>query len=110
MEDREKKRKELLQELARRFRDSASDLKSVARRIDTAARSHEENRHRVQRAGARLRECIEDNSASIPFTYLEYVEFGSAEEFKKFRGMDIITEDEIQTVNLDELVSKLQDA
>lgn len=110
MTDKDKKRQELLQDLARRFRDSASSLKHVARRIDNAARTHEDNRRRVQRAGERLRDCIDDDSSTVPFTYLEYVEFASAEEFKKFRSMDVISEDEIHHVDMDELSRQLQDA
>ncbi|MBN2713625.1 MAG: hypothetical protein JXR97_14485 [Planctomycetes bacterium] len=107
MIDKEKKRQELLKELARRFKDSANNLKNVARRIDKAARVHEDMRKRMDRASERLRECIDDEAPSIPWTYLEYVEFADAEEFKKFKSMEVITDAEIESVNWDTLSSKL---
>lgn len=107
MNERETKRKQLLQELARRFRDSANTLKHVAHRIDKASRTHEEMRQRMDAASAHLRECIEKKPSKIPFTYLEYVEFESAGEFEKFRQMDVITDTDIQGIDWDKLCNDL---
>ena len=107
MDDREKKRQELLEELARRFRDSASTLREVARRINTAAKTHEDSRSRIETNGTGLRTHVESSNATIPFTYLEYIEFESAEEFERFRSAKKITKDEIKDVNLDDLCSQL---
>ena len=105
--EREKRRQELLAELAKRFRESADTLKAVARRIHEAARMHEDNTRRLGAAGTRLRECVEGDTSPLPFTYLEFVEFASAEEFQKFKTMDLITTEEIAAVDWDDLCQKL---
>jgi hypothetical protein len=46
----------------------------------------------------------------MEFTRVEWIEFSSAEEFKKFREMPPITEAEIQHVHIGDLVERLQDA
>lgn len=107
MDERDKKKQELLNELARRFRDSAKNLKSVARRINTAAQEHDRAVDRMNSAGQRLRECVDGDSGTLPFTYLEYVEFTNAEEFRKFKNMPAITENEIEHVNWDDLCRQL---
>lgn len=103
MDEHEKKKQEIMEELARRFRDSSNNLKNVARRINEAARLHQDNLHSLDRAGQRLRECVGGDNAAVVFTYLEYVEFSNADEFRKFRAMDIITDEEIRNVDWDDL-------
>jgi hypothetical protein len=107
MDKREKKKQELLEELARRFRDSASTLKKVAKRINDASVAQRENCRRLDSAGARLRECVGSKTGPLSFSYLEYVEFSTAEEFHKFRVMPTVTEEEINAVDWEELSRQL---
>ncbi len=113
MTDREKRRQELLQELARRFRDSADTLKEVARKINTAAQSNKNTNQRLNEVAVQLNEHVksdnqvESDSARAPFTYLEYLEFSSAEEFQKFKDMNIITDEEIEAIDWEKLSGKL---
>lgn len=107
MDEKEKMRQELLGELARRFQSSAGSLKKIARRIDDAAREHHKTSKRIDNASSRLRDCIESRNEPVPFSYLEYLEFSSSEEFHKFKKEPIITDDEITTVDWEELSKKL---
>lgn len=107
MTDREKKRQELLKELARRFRDSADTLKEVARKINTAAQSNNNAHQRLNNVAVQLHDHVESDNARAPFTYLEYLEFSSAEEFQKFKVMDIITDEEIEAIDWEKLSGKL---
>jgi len=110
MNDHERKKQELLEELARRFRDSAHTLKSVARRINDASQLHQESVRRMDQADAPLRECVGSDASPLTFTYLEYLEFSSADEFRKFKDLDIITEAEIAEVDWDALCQQLYSA
>ena len=42
------------------------------------------------------------------FTYLEFLEFSSAAEFKKFRNMPVITREEVEGVDMDELCERFR--
>lgn len=46
----------------------------------------------------------------MEFTRIEWIEFSSAEEFKKFREMSPVTEAEIRHVHIGDLVERLQNA
>jgi len=106
MSEFEKEREELLSELAKKFRDSAKQLHDIALRIDrAAAESHKSNQH-FEHSNRHLRESLGCDS-TIPFTYLEFLEFVNAEEFNRFRTMPLITEEEIKEVDLDKLLSDL---
>lgn len=107
MTERERRKDEMLEELAQRFRDSANNLKHVARRIQNAAQLHEETRKRLDKAGQRLRDYVESKSSPLAFSYLEYLEFNSTEEFEKFRSMDVISSDEINATDMDDLCRRL---
>ena len=106
-DERERRRRELLAELAKRFRDSANTLREVARRIHEAANLQAENNRRLGTADKRLRECLENDEEVMPFTYLEFLEFSSAEEFRKFKHMGIITAEEIAKIDWDDLLRRL---
>ncbi len=108
-DERERRRRELLAELAKRFRESAHTLREVARRIHEAAGQHEENKRRLGVADKRLRECLANDDDGLPFTYLEFLEFSSAEEFRKFKHMDVITAEEIAKTDWDDLLRRLAD-
>jgi hypothetical protein len=107
LDDRERRRQELLAELAKRFRESANALKEVARRIHDAARVHQDNTRRLGASGARLRECVESENGTLPFTYLEFLEFTDSQEFKKFKGMSVVSEEEIAQIDWNDLSKKL---
>lgn len=107
MDERERRRQELLDELERRFKSSAETMRIIATRIGEAAKMHNTNAKRSERASRRLRECVGSDLSSIPFTYLEYLEFTSADEFEKFRSQPIITDHDIHSINWDELSRNL---
>lgn len=108
MNERERRKEELLNELAKRFRDSASTMKSLASRIQAAGKQSNEHTRRINAGNKKLRDSIESDSGPLPFSYLEFLEFSNAEEFDKFNDMPLITEDEINNTDLDDLCNKLQ--
>ncbi len=108
MNERERRKQELLDELARRFRDSANNLRDVARRINRAAKTNDDGKSRLERAGERLREYIDSVPGPLAFTYLEFVEFTSADEFRKFKAMPVVSREEIEETDMDDLCRQLQ--
>ncbi len=109
MSEKDRKREELLRELARRFRDSANTLRDVARKINDAAESHRQTMRRVERAGDRLRDCIGGDNSPTIFTYVEFLEFSTAEEFRKFKILEPITDEDLSRADLDDLTRRLQE-
>jgi hypothetical protein len=90
--DDRKRKQEMIEDLARRFRDSANTLRSVARKLDEASRVRREAR------GADVA-AVEARPRTGRFTYLEFLEFSSAEEFRKYRELGPVTEEEIASVD-----------
>jgi hypothetical protein len=88
MDERERKKQELLDELARRFRESQDALKEIA------SQAHKSMKQRKAPAG-------------VPFTALEFIEFTNAEEFRKFREEKQITDDDLNNLDMEELCRKL---
>ncbi len=107
MNEREKRKEELLKELSRRFRDSASIMKSIAARVQAAANESREHSRILNKNGRALRESVEGNNAPLPFSYLEFLEFGGTEEFEKYRQMPVISEADIDATDIDDLCRKL---
>ena len=107
MADIGRRRPETLEELARRYRDSADTIRSIARRIAEAAALHQENAARLQRLASPLRECVGAEREGIAFSYLEYLEFTSAEEFGRFRGVPPVTSADIAATDWDDLARRL---
>lgn len=97
--DDRKRKQEMIEDLARRFRDSANTLRSVARKLDEASRARREAR--AADVAAPVRETAGG------FTYLEFLEFSSAEEFRKFRGLGPVTQEEIASLDWQDLSRKL---
>ncbi|MFW5857928.1 MAG: hypothetical protein ACOCX4_08620 [Planctomycetota bacterium] len=73
---------------------------------DTARRQRE-NTDRLRSLNAALRKAVEGERPRR-FTYLEYLEFASAEEFRRFRNATPIAEAEIRAVDWDRLTEALQ--
>lgn len=109
MNEREKRKEELLRELSRRFRDSASIMKSIAARVQAAASESREHSRVLNEKGRALRESVEGDNSALPFSYLEFLEFGSANEFEKYRQMPAISDADIQATDMDELCRRLLD-
>ena len=106
MNKRELRRRELLDELARRFHDSADTLRSIARRIESAGRATLAARRGVARANQRL--CADlDVRGAVPFSYREYLEFSTADEFRRFADAAVITDADIQSVDWSRLLGRL---
>ena len=105
MQEQERRRQELLEQLAKRFRDSADTLKGVAKRINEASQLHQQTVRRMDRANGQLRDSVQEGS--VTFTYLEYLEFASADEFRKFKQIDAITSEEIESIDWGDLCTRL---
>jgi len=86
--DEQRKKKELLDELARRFRESQEVLKGIAAQVSKSVRNKEAE-------------------SFDTFTILEFIEFTSADEFRKFREQPRITREDLENVDLDDLCWKL---
>lgn len=103
MNEHDSRRQEIMRELAERFKNSSEIMRMIAKRIGEAAETHNANRQRLEQASAPLRKCIDVRNGALPFSYREYVEFSSADEFERFRGLEPITEDEVRNVDWDGL-------
>ncbi len=109
MSKNEPTRQETLQELARRFQKSAKVMNAIAERIQAAADLHRKHDKQLARTSRELRNCVDGNTGPLPFSYLEFLEFASTDEFSKFKDMPVISEDEINALNWEELSKKLLD-
>lgn len=101
MSEHEKRRQEIMQELAERFKNSSEIMRLIAKRIGEAAEVHNNNRRRLEQASLPLRRCVDVKNGV--FSYREFVEFSSAEEFERFRDLAPISEEEVRAVDWDEL-------
>ncbi len=108
MNERERRKEELLNELAKRYKDSSETLKNLAMRIQSAAEESQKHTEIHEDQNESLRKSIEADEGPLPFSYLEFLEFSSSAEFDKFKKMSIITQEEIDSTNIDELVKSLQ--
>ncbi len=103
MNEYESRRQEIMRELAERFRNSSEVMRMIARRIGEAAETHNANRRRIEQASNPLRKCVDIKNGTMPFSYREFVEFTSADEFERFRKLDPITSEEVANVDWEEL-------
>ncbi len=103
MSEHEEHRQELMRELAERFKSSSDIMRMIARRIGEAAETHNANRKRIEAASRPLRQCVDIKNGAMPFSYREFVEFTSADEFERFKSMQPISKEEIAAVDWDEL-------
>ena len=109
MNERERRKEELLNELAKRYKDSSDTLKNLAMRIQSAAEESQDNTRIHEDQNQDLRTNIDANQGPLPFSYLEFLEFSSSAEFEKYKKMPVITSTEIETTDLDELIRELQE-
>lgn len=107
MNDRENRRQDIMRDLAVRFKSSSEVMRLIAKRIGEAAESHESNRRRLERAETTLRKSVDPQSVALPFSYREFIEFKSAEEFERFRAMDPIRDEDIENIDWDRLSKAL---
>lgn len=107
MNEHENRRQEIMRELAERFKNSSEIMRMIARRISDAAEAHQANRRRLERASVPLRKCVDIKNGAMPFSYREFVEFTSAQEFERFRDAEAITSEEIAAVDWEELAKGL---
>ncbi len=107
MNDNDSRRQEIMRELAERFKNSSEIMKSIAKRIGDAAETHTANQRRMEQASSPLRKCI--GAGPMPFSYREFVEFSSADEFERFRNQDPITDDDLKEIDWDQLSKDLLD-
>ncbi|MDR2391254.1 MAG: hypothetical protein LBE84_06225 [Planctomycetota bacterium] len=103
MDEREMRRQKLLRDLAERFSHSSDIMRQVARRIGEAAAASGANRRDLEKISAPLRKCVGAKTSSLPFSYREFVEFTSAEEFARFRDLAPVTEEDIEKIDWDGL-------
>lgn len=109
MNEREKRKEELLAELSRRFRDSASAMRSIAARIQAAACQSQEHTRRLAEGQEELRHSMDCEGGPLPFSYLEFLEFANPGEFSKFKEMPVISESDLENLDMDELSRRLQE-
>ncbi|MCD7895960.1 MAG: hypothetical protein LUG50_04710 [Planctomycetaceae bacterium] len=107
MNEYENRRQEIMRELAERFKSSSEIMRMIARRIGEAAETHNANRRRLEEASTPLRDCVDIKNGPVPFSYREFVEFSSADEFERFRKLEPITAEEVAAVDWDSLTSAM---
>lgn len=109
MNDRESRRQDIMRELAVRFKSSSEIMRLIAKRIGEAADCHNINRRKLEMAEASLRKSVDPDGAGLPFTYREFVEFSSADEFERFRSVEPITDADLENIDWDDLAKGLLD-
>ncbi len=109
MSEHESRRQEIMQELAERFKNSSEIMRLIAKRIGEAAETNNANRRRIEEVSAPLRKCVDVKNGTLPFSYREFVEFSTAEEFERFRASEPISAGDIESVDWDELAKGLLD-
>ncbi len=107
MNEHDSRRQEIMRELAERFKNSSDIMRTIAKRIGDAAEVHNANRRRIEQASNPLRKCVDIKNGAMPFSYREFIEFTSADEFERFRRLDPITRDDVANVDWDELAKGL---
>ncbi len=107
MNEHDSRRQEIMRELAERFKNSSDIMRTIAKRIGDAAEVHNANRRRIEQASNPLRKCVDIKNGAMPFSYREFIEFTSADEFERFRRLDPITRDDLANVDWDELAKGL---
>lgn len=108
MNERERRKEELLNELAKRYKDSSETLKNLAMRIQSAADESHEHTREHEDQNKELRNSLDADQGPLPFSYLEFLEFSSSAEFEKYKEMPVITSEEIESTDLDNLIDRLQ--
>ena len=103
MNEHENRRQEIMRELAERFKNSSEIMRMIAKRIGEAAETHNANRRRLEEASNPLRKCVDTKNGAMPFSYREFVEFSSADEFERFRSLDPISREEVDNIDWDAL-------
>ncbi len=103
MSDNENRRQEIMRELADHFKSSSEVMKLIAKRIGEAAECHNNNRRRFEKADSALRKSVDPHSVALPFSYREFIEFASADEFERFRDMDPVSDADIANIDWDSL-------
>jgi len=99
-----------MEELAKRFKDSASVLRSVARRVEEAARASRAMDRDALAAGGLLAEEVGAGPAlGFAFSYLEYLEFSGPAEFARFRHGERIADGAIASIDWETLSRQLLD-
>lgn len=101
MNEHESRRQEIMRELAERFKNSSEIMQSIAKRIGDAAETHNANQRRLEQASSPLRKCV--GAGPMPFSYREFVEFSSADEFDRFRNQDPITDADLESIDWEDL-------
>ncbi len=109
MNERERRKEELLNELAKRYQDSSETMKNLAMRIQSAAQDSHSQTRTHEEHNKELRKNIDADQGPLPFSYLEFLEFSSSAEFEKYKNMPVITKEDIESTNLDDLIESLQD-
>ena len=109
MNEREQRKNELLKELSQRFQDNAAAMRRIAGRIQAAAAKSMELDRRLNSTGSRLGECVDGSRGVLPFSYLEYMEFQDSGEFRKFRDMPAVSDEDLSSLDLDGLCRQLQE-
>jgi hypothetical protein len=99
-------RKEFLKTLAKRLQESAYALNKMAGKMDVISANQAEMVKSIGVSAETLERNIFENSEH-EFTYLEYLEFSGSDEFKFYKHMGPITDEDIANVNWDELSSML---
>ena len=109
MNEREQRKNELLKELSQRFQDNAAAMRRIAGRIQAAAAKSMELDRRLNSTGSRLGESVDGSRGVLPFSYLEYMEFQDSGEFRKFRDMPAVSDEDLSSLDLDGLCRQLQE-
>ena len=70
--------------------------------------AEERKRKQLDKMSQRLHELRAQRKDKPVFSYLEYLEF-SGPEFKKFKDMPTVTNDDLRNLDMDELLKKFAD-
>ncbi len=100
-------RRELMDELQRRFQDSAATMRRIARRIRDAADASRAVDRRAAAARHPLADHLGAPASCASFSYLEYLEFSGAGEFARFRHAAPVSDADLRAVDWEHLSKRL---
>lgn len=107
MNEANSQHREMMDELRRRFQDSASTMRRIARRIQEAADASQAVDRRAREARGRLAEELGAPQRGVAFSYLEFLEFSGADEFARFRHQPPVSDADLRSVDWDDLSRRL---
>ncbi|MBN1256655.1 MAG: hypothetical protein JXA52_02990 [Planctomycetes bacterium] len=96
-----------LSNMAQQLINTARILREVRERMEKSADLQRRTTERIKALNASLQSSMAERKRKRNFTYREYLEFTSAEEFEHFKALPNISDSEIREVDVEALIKAL---